>query len=145
VAIPGDIIAYCPYREDRPMWTETEKKHFLILNVDGLERGQMQALKETYWDETTYKFHDPSKLNESIFILPSKSFRKRRFHIPLADLEVEHVDLEQMLTKELLYAPEIKTLEKEISFDKLRQRRVSPGDQLRVMELREIKPARAIG
>lgn len=68
-AIPGDIIAFKPYGED---WTDLEKTHFLIVTIDGLDRSQMTAFCEAYYDLDSYEPYNPMTLEEWYAFMQNK-------------------------------------------------------------------------
>lgn len=53
-AIPGDIVSSRPYKANYPPSAGS-----LIISVDGLERGQAEALCEPYWDLESYEEYNP--------------------------------------------------------------------------------------
>lgn len=69
---PTDIIAYKSYRMQKgivgyskfheygkDVWTEKERKEFLLITLDNLEYGQMAGICEPLWDTNSYKIYDP--------------------------------------------------------------------------------------
>lgn len=130
-AKPGDVIGYHPF--DKAPWNEGIFAHYLVVALDGPDANQMQALKECQWDTTSYKI---PKLNrgEQVGIYPAKHEQKRRFHIPLDDLEDLGVDMEQMLSPSLHYNPGLKIFSKVDAFDKLRDRYTLASDGLHTIQ-----------
>lgn len=59
-ARPGDIIAYKPQN----IWSENERREFLIVTIDGLSEGQMEALCEAYFDPASYDAFNPDTIEE---------------------------------------------------------------------------------
>ena len=55
-AVPGDVIA-C--KEAPAFWTATERKEFLIIEIDNLTFIQANALCEMEWDLNSYNLYDP--------------------------------------------------------------------------------------
>ena len=68
--VPGSIVAFKPYGQD---WSELEKKHFLIVTVDGLDQFQMAALCEEEWDLGKYKPYAPLTFAEYFTIQWNKT------------------------------------------------------------------------
>jgi hypothetical protein len=58
---PGDIVAFKSSGQD---WTDTEKKEFLMVTIDGPEQSQMNALCETYFDLNSYELYDPLSFDD---------------------------------------------------------------------------------
>jgi hypothetical protein len=63
-AKPGYVIGYKPYGQD---WTDTEKKEFLIVTIDGLTISQIAAMCEPEFDLNSYKTYAP-KTKESFLV-----------------------------------------------------------------------------
>lgn len=137
-AKPGDIIAARPI-EEAGRWTPTEHKEFLIVEIDEFEPEQIAALTEPHWDTNTYFIPSDADLDayyaehekrgtvpDPIELYPSQYHAKRRFHIPLADLEAAGVDVDKMLNKEKEYKVKIKTFSKTEIRDKLNRDYVKP-------------------
>lgn len=122
-AMPGDIIAY-KLAIDEAKWTPRERKEFLIVTIDGPSPEQMDALCEPLYDITKADADGH----------PLEHLRKRRFSIPVKDLVANGLDEMAMLDNENAYAPELPTALKTECFDKLRDRYVSDGDNLRVID-----------
>ena len=59
-AFPGDIVAFKPIEQEFT-WTDTEKKEFLIITIDGPTENQMLGLCEPQWDLTSYRPFAPDK------------------------------------------------------------------------------------
>lgn len=73
-AKPGDIIAVRPLGH---RWTPTEKKEFLIVEIDGLEENQLQGVVEPYWDTVNgYKVYEPLSYNDWYAIQVVKAEKK---------------------------------------------------------------------
>lgn len=125
-AKPGDIIACRPI-EEAGRWTPIEHKEFLIVEIDGFEPEQLAALTEPLWDTNSIPavpdevMQELIAKNKTIELRPTKYLFKRRFSIPIADLEAAGVDSSAMLNKELEYKAKIKTFAKTDIHDKLNQ------------------------
>lgn len=129
-AKPGDIIA-CKPADKAHTWTSTERAEFLIIEIDGFEPDDIAALTEPLWDTNSIPVLPDKMLEEliakgeTVQLLPTRHLNKRRFNIPIADLQAAGVDTARMLDKEQEYAPEVKTFAKVEVFDKLNSTRVS--------------------
>lgn len=55
-AEPSDIITFKGYGND---WTDTEKKQFLIVTLDNLEKRQVEVMCEPLWDTDSYEEYNP--------------------------------------------------------------------------------------
>jgi hypothetical protein len=145
-AEPGDVIAFKAYRHQigivgysklheygRDTWTETERKHFLIITLDNLEYAQMPGICEPYWDTNSYKFPDVYPEKAEAFY-PTQALKKRRFNIPLDDLKQIGVDETKMLDTNTEYMPDLRDIQKIECRDKLNERYVLESDQLRLIE-----------
>lgn len=118
-AQPGDIIAVRPIGEHN-RWTETEKREFLIVIIDDFEFPQIGGLLEPLWDPDSFP------------VIPLK---KRRFNIPLSDLEEMGVDLPRMLDRNEVYSPSIAPIKKIQVYDKLKKRKASKDDHFNLINL----------
>lgn len=137
-AEPGDIIAIRPYSE-HSRWTPLERKHFLIVTLDDIERQQLEGTTEPQWDIESY----PEVSEEAVqglikdkkteYLHPQRYIKKRRFHITLDDLRDIGVDIDLMLDKEKLYCPEIDPINKVKFYDKLNNRYTRETDGLNVL------------
>lgn len=133
-AEPGDIIAVRPFKEhDR--WTDTERKQFLIVTMSDFELEQLAGVVEPYWDTDSYPVITEEMLEKNLKLLetieiatPEKYHKKRRFNIPLTDLENMGVDLQKMLDKRVLYSPELDTIKKVGCFDKMKKEKAKDSD-----------------
>lgn len=86
----GDVIACNPYPHD---WGDLERKHFLIVIVDGLTARQSCALCSSCYDE--------DKVDEEVDIEnPPQKVAKRRFKLPvdilasISEITINYVLLE---------------------------------------------------
>lgn len=134
-ANPGDFIDYKPYK-DREIWTPIERREFLILTINGLEREQMEALKEPYFNITdvkenlTQKHIDDLDPEEWITLSPNSYFNKRRMGMLLTDLSSLGVDLGRMFDLDDEYIPRIADLNKLQVQDKMRERKIDASDNI---------------
>jgi hypothetical protein len=71
-AEPSDIIAFKGYRMQKgivgyskfhkygkDVWTEKERKEFLIVTLDGLDNIQIEGICEPLWDTDSYEIYNP--------------------------------------------------------------------------------------
>jgi len=72
-AIPGDVIAAKPVGQP---WTSTEKKQFLILDIDDLEPAQSEAICEPEMDLDSYRPYDPMEYGAWLSMMQLKSLSK---------------------------------------------------------------------
>jgi len=153
---PGDIVAFMPTDHK---WGKEEIKGFLIIEVEGLTRNQMEALCEPYWDlmsvltveEATEKFimswqiyrpeesYTQDDLAEFIANYPGIGFpseysHKRRFNIQMSDLENWGIDIEKMKDRDLSYVPRFGVIDYKQCFDKLRNRKILKTDGLNMIK-----------
>ena len=136
-AEPGDIID-CKHLKDEDKWTPLERKHFLIVTIEGPDLKQMTGgVIEPYWDMKSYGI--PLKESEyegtldyeeylKDFTFPMSHSKKRRMTIQLSELQDRGFDTEQMLSKETLYCPLLDPIPIVSSYDKRRRRRVQSSD-----------------
>lgn len=122
-AKPGDIVAFMPAGHK---WGTEEKKGFLIVEIEGLTRNQMEALCEPYWDTVMSLDKETG--------LPKEYVYKRRFNILMSDLESWGIDIEKMKDKDLSYVPKLDTIDYKQCFDKLRNRKVLKTDGLNMIK-----------
>lgn len=128
-AVPGDIIAFHPWPHE---WTDATAKECLIVTISGdLSRQQMLALKEPWWDTETYRIPINTPV-ERTALFPKTHLKKRRFQIPVPDLEATGINLIRMLDKNDLYIPNVE-LTKYKCWDKLNARYVNDGDRLKTI------------
>lgn len=138
-AEPGDIIDVKPFK-DHKVWSEVERKQFLIVTLDDFEPEQLAGVMEPYWDITSYPVIPDEYIQELInkgevdVVKPSNVHKKRRFNISLQDLEAMGVDKEKMLDKRVLYSPELDIIKKTDCNDKMKERKVVSSDGLRLIE-----------
>jgi len=144
-AEPTDIIAFKGYRMQKgivgyskfhtygkDVWTEKERKEFLIITLDNLDNKQIEGICESVWDLDSYKI-PPEFPEEPEELYPTEHLKKRRFHIPMNDLKVLGVDEGRMLDKQLEYVPDIRDIQKIESFDKMNSRYVLESDGLNLI------------
>ena len=135
-AEPGDIIDFKPMK-DEDKWTPLERKHFLIVTLEGPEFEQINVVIEPLWDLKSYgvplkesEYDGPLDYEEYLidFTLPIYHSKKRRMTIQLSELQDRGFDIEQMLSKETLYCPLLDPIPIVSSYDKRRRRRVQSSD-----------------
>lgn len=133
-AEPGDIIAVRPISE-HSLWTDTERREFLIVMLDDFEIDQLQGIVEPKWDTDSYPVASGLiKIGKKIELYPSRHLKKRRFQITLDDLRDRGVDLDKMLNKNLLYNPEIGSIKKTTCHDKLKVRYALGADGFKTIK-----------
>lgn len=121
-ALPGDIIDYKPTGHP---WTKLEKKHFLILTIDGPTAMQMPALCEQLYDTS-------GELDRDKY--PKEYLKKRRFNLLIADLSIMGVDTDKMLDADIEYKPTVGDLAKTDVYDKLNDRYINTDDKLELIK-----------
>jgi len=120
---PGDIIAH---KAEGHGWTNLERRHFLIVPVTDLDRPKIEALCEPYYDITG---------SWDIGANPTDIIKKRRFCVPLADLDTLGVNTVRMFDRHDVYTPAVsRSLGKTDFWDKLKGRIVSAFDGLNMLE-----------
>lgn len=135
-AQPGDIIAIKPF-DKRHTWTDVEKKLFLIVPMSGFELEHHAGLVEPNWDTNSYPVLPKEAIqkliqaNRSEELHPQRYHNKRRFNIPLTDLEAMGVDTAKMLDKRLLYAPKLDTITTLQCYDKVKKAKVDASAKFR--------------
>lgn len=138
-AEPGDIVAVRPIAEAN-RWTDTERKLFLIVELDDFEPEQLAGVTEPHWDTTAYPVIPNEVLTkmeqtgEVVDLFPSQYHKKRRFNVPLSDLSAMGVDTAKMLDKNVLYTPKMDTIKRIGCFDKMKQRKAAATDNFRLIE-----------
>ena len=148
-AVPGDLIAMKPYGQD---WTETEKKEFLVVTIEGPSNLQLSGLRELYWNMESYMPYNPIKKTAFEILQPRDDYdfylemeqqrcchptdhvKKRRFHISLDDLKKIGVDSARMLDMDKVYAPDLSIIDMTDISDKLRSRKIRHDDGLRELD-----------
>lgn len=137
-AVPGDIIA-CKRLKDKNKWTPLERKHFLIVTIEGPTLRQMTGgVIEPYWDINSYE--EPNPEHPEIGLYPMDTVKKRRMCIGLEDLKDRGVDLKLMLSKDTLYSPHISTIPISEGWDKMKNGRMKDTDGFQ-----NIKPRKTDG
>lgn len=136
----GDIIAVKPFK-DHKTWTDNERKQFLIVTLDDFELEQLAGVTEPYWDTSTYPEITEEILEKSVKLLetleiptPAQYHKKRRFNIPLNDLQDMGVDLTKMLDKKVFYSPELDIIKKTGCFDKMKKEKAKDTDGFNLIE-----------
>jgi len=138
-AEPGDIIAARPLTEHH-IWSDVERKQFLIVIIDDLELEQLEGLTEPFWDTTSYPVVTDERIQELINrdevgeLLPTVYHKKRRFNIPLNDLEAMGVEKEKMLDKKVLYSPKLDAIKKVDCYDKMKQQKATASTGFNMIE-----------
>ena len=72
-AIPGDVIAWKPF-EDAHRWTDTERKEFLIMTIDGPDN--IEAMMEPEWDLGSYQKYEPMEFKAWLELMADKNKTK---------------------------------------------------------------------
>lgn len=127
-AVPGDIIAYRPL-SDADKWTPHERKRFLIVTLENVEREQFGAICEPYID-TSSIIYPKEYPDERIELLYARHHKKRRMQVPLEILTSLGVDIKRMLDTGDCYTPSIRAINKCECFDKMKNRPVVELDGL---------------
>lgn len=147
-AEPGDVIAVQPLSHE-PKWVPNEEKGFLIVRFGGLTDAQTGGITEPVWDTESaneelagWTQKQIDELKEPYYLYPSAHLKKRRFHIPLADLEALGVDLAKMLDTKTRYRPALRSIGKLEGYDKLNGRYVLSTDELKTLEPLVLEPGK---
>jgi hypothetical protein len=127
-AQPGDIIEVMPIDHK---WSDLEKKHFLIIEIDSLDLKQVPALKEPIYDTSLKALKYDSETGK---YLATKVIKKRRFNIPISDLSIFGVNLDDMLNKEKMYVPKILPLAKTDIYDTLNSQYINTETNLETIK-----------
>jgi len=141
---PGDVVAW-KYWKDRDKWTTYDRQICLIIILNSnLVGTQLGALKEPQYDLTTWAPLNGRELTDDEDLdgmpdYPMKNIFKRRFHIPLQDLESLGVDITKMKDKDLVYQPDIEISTSDYFFDKMNSRKLLPTDGLNPFKPRKLK------
>ena len=136
-ARPGDIIAVKPI-EEAQRWTPTERKEFLIVTLDSIEREQIPGLLEPVWDTDSYPdmnidWETVDEETVSLEFRPKMRTRKRRFSIPLQALEEKGVDIASMLDPSCPYVPNGAEYDKLECYDNLDDKNIEEADGLNLL------------
>lgn len=115
-SVPGDVIHFKTFDKEA-IWTDQERKLYLIVIIEGLTEEQMFALREPIYD-LTFKVH----------------IKKHRFNFPIEYLKSLGVDTEKMLDQDVLYNPKLPVLTITSCFDKYKNRNVLIEDELRPLD-----------
>ncbi len=140
-AKPGDIIALRPF--DKANWTPTEKKHFLIVTIEGdLLPEKIPGITEPIWDLNSYPIKSADEIDwtlvnpdlKQLELYPEKHIKKRRFSLPLTTLESAAIDIDKMLDINTEHERSDKIFDKLQSFDKLNDRNILETDGLNTIQ-----------
>jgi hypothetical protein len=162
--LPEDIKGYFSYLpgaslwhiNGRDVWGESERRLFLLTDIDGPEPDQLDGLMEPQWDTNSYREYrpvsiaefksaykgkgDPDKEYEAYLemekqacSMPAAYIKKRRVNIPLDTLRSAGVDIDAMLDPNIKYVPDVE-LPHTQCFDKVKSRTLLASDQLRTIQ-----------
>lgn len=131
--LPSEIKSYFSFLpgaslwhlNGKNVWGESERRLFLIADVDGPETDQLPGLLEPQWDTS-------GQVDENG--LPVDYVKKRRLNIPLDTLRDNGVNIDDMLDPNIRYVPEGLELRHTHCFDKLQKRLVKKTDKLRTIQ-----------